>query len=53
MKFLSRVLHILTGTEDMTHRYVGYDSRVLHIVYTEWLAIAFVLFNSMARALGL
>ena len=26
----------LTGTEDMTHGYWGYDSRVLHIVYTGW-----------------
>ena len=28
----SRVLHILTGTEDMTHGYWWYDSRVLHIL---------------------
>ena len=32
MKLPSRVLHILTGTEDMTHRYWWYDSRVLHIL---------------------
>ena len=28
----SQVLHTLTGTEDMTHGYWGYDSRVLHIL---------------------
>ena len=28
----SRVVHIVTGTEDMTHRYWGYDSRIMHIV---------------------
>ena len=28
----SRVLHILTGTEDMTHGYWWYDSRVMHIL---------------------
>ena len=27
-----QVLHILTGTEDMTHGYWGYDSWVLHIL---------------------
>ena len=30
----SQVLHILTGTEDMTHGYWGYDSRVLRIWLT-------------------
>ena len=30
VQYDSRILHILTGTEDMTHGYWGYDSRVLH-----------------------
>ena len=32
IQYNSQVLHILTGTEDMTHGYWGYDSRVLHIL---------------------
>ena len=32
IQYNSQVLHILTGTEDMTHGYWGYDSQVLDIL---------------------
>ena len=35
MKLPSRVLHIFTGAEDMTHGYWGYDSRVLMMWLTD------------------
>ena len=34
VQYNSQVLHILMGTEDMTHRYWGYDSQVLGIWLT-------------------